>query len=31
MQLQNVVFKPNAWEKDNKGLRLKAATYMTFA
>ena len=31
MQLQNVVFKPNVWEKGNRGLRLNTALYVTFA
>ena len=31
MQLQNVVFKPNVWEKGNRGLRLNATLYVTFA
>ena len=31
MQRQNVVFTPNAWEKGNRGLRLNATLYMTFA
>ena len=31
MQWQNVVFKPNAWEKGNTGLRFNAAAYVTFA
>ena len=31
MQWQNVVFKPNAWEKGNTGLRFYAAADVTFA